>query len=405
MKSNIFILILLLSGISLSAQTNSTVKKLEQQKKQVESDIAYTNSLINKTKTEQKASLDNLNLIQVNIVSRKTLISSIDKQLAILSVEIADKQKRVAVLYDDLAKLKENYAKMVNFAYRNRDTYTQLMYILAADDLGQAYRRMSYLKTYSEHRIKQAKNITQQSESIKHELDALKVKKAEQEYLLGKKTVELVGLGAEEKQYQNTLVKLTAREKDLRKDLEAKKKQAAKLDKNIEDAIAEEARREEARRREMEKKNKTAAAKMAEAEVVGNTKFEKMRGSLPMPVAKGVVVTRFGVYDHPVLKGIKVTSNGIDISTSEDAVVKVVADGVVRKVFTTGAVTSVLVQHGLYYTVYTHLKAVKVQAGDEIRAAQPIGLVTPAPDSDRAILHFELWKQTVKQNPEIWLAR
>lgn len=405
----IYVLILLLSSLSLAAQTNS-VKRLEQQKKQVESDIAYTNSLIDRTKSEQKASLDNLNLIQSNIVSRKELILSIDGQLAILSLEIADKQKRVAMLYDDLAKLKENYAKMVNFAYRNRNTYTQLMYILAADDLNQAYRRMSYLKTYSDHRIKQARNITLQSEAINRELSTLKVKKAEQEYLLSQKTVELVALDVEERLYQATLVDLQAKESELRRDLEAKRRQAAKLNSQIEDAIAEEVRREEARRREVERKNKAAAVKMVEAEVADNIKFEKQRGRLPMPVAQGVIVTRFGVNDHPVLKGIKVASNGIDISTSSGAVATAVADGVVSKIFTIGAETSIMVRHGAYYTVYTHLKAITVRVGDEVRARQPIGLVMPPPDSDHAILHFEVWRQTVKQkpesqNPELWLAR
>jgi septal ring factor EnvC (AmiA/AmiB activator) len=398
---------LLLHGLLLMAQTNS-LSKLEQQKKQVESDIAYTNSLIDKTKSEQKASLDNLNLIQTNIGSRKELIANIDKQLIILSAEIANKQKKVAMLHDDLAKLKENYAKMITFAYRNRNTYAQLMFILAADNLNQAYRRLSYLKAYSDYRVKQARNISEQSEAITRELAILKVKKAEQEYLLGQKTIELVALDIENKQYQITLESLQTREKELRNDLEEKKKLAAKLNKQIEDAIAEEVRREEVRRRDVEKRSKAEAVKMAEAEVQANSKFEKLRGRLPMPVAKGVIVTRFGIYDHQVLKGIKVISNGIDISTDDGAVVSVVADGVVRRIFITGAVTSVLVQHGLYYTVYTHLKAVTVQAGEVVRARQPLGLVTLAPDSDRAILHFELWKQTVKpipQDPEQWLAK
>ena len=401
---HIFTLVLLLQGHLLAAQTNS-LSKLEQQKKQVESDIAYTNSLIDRTRSEQRANLNNLNLLQTNIVSRRELVASIDKQLIILSIEIAEKQKKVTLLYDDLAKLKENYAKMVAFAFRNRDTYTQLMYILASEDMNQAYRRLSYLKTYSDHRVKQARNITAQSEAITRELATLKVKKAEQEYLLGQKSMELIALDAEERQYQATLQALQMKEKDLRNDLEEKKRLAARLNKQIEDAIAEESRREEVRRRDVERRDKAEIVKMNEAEMLATSKIEKMRGRLPMPVAKGVVVTRFGIYDHPVLKGIKVISNGIDIFTNDGAVVTVVADGTVRKIFTTGAVTSILVQHGLYYTVYTHLKAVTVQPGDIIRARQPLGMVTPAPDSDRAILHFELWRQSVKQDPELWLAK
>jgi septal ring factor EnvC (AmiA/AmiB activator) len=380
------------------------IKDMERQKKQLEQDISYTNSLIDRTKAEQKTSLDNLSLVKTNIDSRKTLVSNIDKQLILIGFEIAERQKRIATLYEDLARLKEDYAKMINFAYRNRNAYTQVMYILASEDINQAYRRISYLKSYSDYRIDQAKTISQQSEKLNVEINALKISKIEQELLLGQKNLEIVSLDVEEKSYQNILAGLENRERELLRDLDSKKRQAAQLDKQIENAIAEEARKEAERRREAERRSKESATRMAANEQVLNAVFEKNKGKLPMPVFKGVVVTHFGVYDHPVLKGIRVTSNGIDISTDPRAVVAVVADGVVRKVFSTGSVTSVLIQHGQYYSVYTHLSSVSVQSGDNVRVRQPIGLVDASSSGDRSILHFELWKQTVKLDPEQWLS-
>ncbi|MDR1342361.1 MAG: peptidoglycan DD-metalloendopeptidase family protein [Prevotellaceae bacterium] len=387
----------------LAAQT--AIQNLEQQKKQIEADIAYTNSLITKAQSEQKANLDNLNLIQANLVSRQEYISEIDKLLASLSVEITNRQQKIAALYDELTRLKENYAKMLNFAYRNRLPYLQLMYILGSDDFNQAYRRITYLKAYSEHRVSQAKNISRQSEELKSQLSALKVRKSEQQLLFNQKTIELLALDVEEKEYQSTIYALQAKEKELIQDLERKKRQAVLLNMQVQNAIAEETRREAARLREIERRNKEMAARVAADERTLTLNFEKQRGNLPAPVARSVVVTRFGVYEHPVLRGIKVTSNGIDLSTTDGAVVSVVADGVVRRIFTTGSATSLLVQHGLYYTVYTHLKSISVRVGDAVRAGQPVGMVTPAPDSNRAILHFELWKQTAKHNPEEWLSK
>ncbi|MDR1417114.1 MAG: peptidoglycan DD-metalloendopeptidase family protein, partial [Prevotellaceae bacterium] len=388
---------------TLAAQ--SAIQNLEQQKKQIEADIAYTNSLIAKTQSEQKANLDNLNLIQANLVSRQEYIDQIDKLLASLSVEIVNRQKKVALLYDELARLKENYARMLNFAYRNRLPHMQLMYILGSEDFSQAYRRITYLKAYSEHRISQAKSISKQSEELKSELTALKIQKTEQQLLFNQKTIELLALDVEEKEYQSIIYTLQTREKELMQDLEVKKKRALLLNTQIQAAIAEETRREAERRREIEKRNKEMAAKVVADERTLTLRFETQRGNLPVPVARSVVVTHFGVYEHPVLKGIKVTSNGIDLSTTDGAVVSVVADGVVRKIFTTGSVTSLLIQHGLYYTVYTHLKGITVRVGDAVHARQPIGMVTPAPDSDRAILHFELWRQTAKNDPEEWLSK
>ncbi|MDR0567025.1 MAG: peptidoglycan DD-metalloendopeptidase family protein [Prevotellaceae bacterium] len=407
MKHRFVILLLFLWATSALAQNaaKNAVKNLEQQKTQLEKDIAYTSELINRTQSEQKANLDNLNLIQANLATRKSYIEEIDKQLTAISVEVVAKQKIIATLHDDLTRLKDNYAKMLRFAYRNRTPYLQLMFILSSDDFDQAYWRITYLKAYSTHRINQADNISRQSEALKSELSALMVKKTEHQYLLNQKTIELLALDAEEKDYQATLYALQTKEKELRRDLEAKKKQAAQLNEQIQAAIAEEAHREAERRRKIEQKNKEMAAKFIADEHALTLKFEKQHGTLPSPVARSIVVTHFGVYEHPVLKGIKVTSNGIDLSTTEGAVVSVVADGVVRRIFTTGSVTSVLIQHGLYYTVYTHLKGISVRVGDAVRAKQPIGLVASAPNSPRAILHFELWKQTAKQDPEDWLSK
>lgn len=403
MKHTLSILLLILWATSTPAQ--NAVQNLEQQKSQLEKDISYTNSLIDRAQSEQKANLDNLNLIQANLAMRRKYIEEIDKLLTTISVEIVIKQKTIAILYDELAKIKKNYAKMLNFAYRNRMPYTQLMFILSSDDFDQAYWRITYLKAYSKHRIDQANSISKQSEELKSELSALMVKKAEHQYLLNQKTIELLALDAEEKEYQQTLYALQAKEKELRRDLEAKKRQAAQLNEQIQNAIAEEARREAERRRRIEQKNKEMAAKSVADERTLTLNFEKQQGKLPLPVERSIVVTHFGVYEHPVLKGIKVTSNGVDLSTTDGAVVSVVADGVVRRIFTTGSVTSVLIQHGLYYTVYTHLKGITVRAGDAVHAKQPIGLVAPAPDSPRVILHFELWKQTAKQDPEAWLTK
>jgi septal ring factor EnvC (AmiA/AmiB activator) len=397
------ILLVITIGNNLYAQQN-VIKDLEQQKRQIEKGIAYTSSLIDQTKEDQKTSMDNLNLIKKNIESRKELVQSIDKQLVAISVEISEKQKRIATLYDDLTKLKENYSKMVLFAYRNKNVYTQVMYILASDDLNQAYRRISYLKAYSEDRMEHARKINAQSDRIGTEISSLQVTKAEQEYLLRQKNLELASLDIEEKTYEATLEDLKTKERELLKELEVKKKQAAKLDGQIESAIAEEARREAERRREAELKSKAEVARLAANEQAATAKFERMRGKLPMPVSKGVVVTGFGIYNHPVLKGIKVTSNGIDISTDSKAIVYVVAEGVVRRVFSTGSTTSVLVQHGLYYTVYTHVDNVTVKAGDVVYARQPIALVDQSHAGDRSVLHFELWRQTVKQDPEKWLS-
>jgi septal ring factor EnvC (AmiA/AmiB activator) len=65
---------------------------------------------------------------------------------------------------------------------------------------------------------------------------------------------------------------------------------------------------------------------------------------------------------------------------------------------------AVIVNHGEYYTVYSKLKDVSVSQGQTVALKQIIGSI--AEDEDGATeIHFEIWLNQDKQNPELWLAR
>jgi len=126
---------------------------------------------------------------------------------------------------------------------------------------------------------------------------------------------------------------------------------------------------------------------------------------LPWPTEQGVITEHFGEHDHPVIKNIKVRNNGIDITTVSDSRARAIFTGDVSKVFTIkGANTTVIIRHGNYYTVYHNLKGVNVHPGDKVTTKQIIGKVYSDVKTGETILHFELWKEMEKQNPEEWLS-
>jgi septal ring factor EnvC (AmiA/AmiB activator) len=412
------VFVALLAAMPLFAQ--DAIKEMERKKQQMESDINYTSTLINQTQQKQRASVEHLELVKANIDKRRSLLKSIDARLLSLEQEIAMRQKKTVELSGNMEVLKEKYAQMLQVAYRSRNSYSQLMYVLASDNINQAYRRITYLRNFSDALLEHAHNIAVQNQALTAEITALQKSKLEQEILLRQKKEEVAELDDEVKNYEYIVAVLKKQQSVLMQDLEVKKQQAALLNRQIESAIAEEARREQERRQlerehaeRIERERLAAELKKNKGKVttpppprtvpVVDSRFEKLRGALALPVNKGVIVTKFGVHNHPVFQHIHVTSNGIDISTNVGAVVNVVADGIVRKIFTTNAVTSILVQHDIYYTVYTHVTNVRVSMGDMVRAGQPLGLVDLT--NDKAILHFELWKQMEKQDPEAWLAK
>ena len=122
-------------------------------------------------------------------------------------------------------------------------------------------------------------------------------------------------------------------------------------------------------------------------------------------MAQGVVVEQFGVHPHPTLKNVNLPfNNGINISTRPGSSVRVVFDGVVKQVIAIpGYNQCVLVQHGQYFTFYCKLAKVGVKVGDKLSTGNAIGTLESG--GSTAILHFELWNGTNKQNPELWLKK
>jgi murein DD-endopeptidase MepM/ murein hydrolase activator NlpD len=132
--------------------------------------------------------------------------------------------------------------------------------------------------------------------------------------------------------------------------------------------------------------------------------FVQQRGKLRWPVIHGSVQSRFGNQTHPVLK--TVTQNtGIDIATPVGSDVLAVADGEVAVLsFIPGFGNVLILNHyNGYRTVYAHLSDVSVTESQRITEGTVI-----AKSGDTvagAILHFEIWKEREKQNPEWWLAK
>jgi septal ring factor EnvC (AmiA/AmiB activator) len=170
-------------------------------------------------------------------------------------------------------------------------------------------------------------------------------------------------------------------------------------------------------KKEAVKEKAVVAEKIAEPALNSNTyymnaeeaklasSFSALRGRMPFPVPSGFISDHFGVHKHPILKGVMINNNGIDIQTSPGSPVHSVYDGVVQSVVNIPGINMVVaIQHGDYFTVYSKLAGVSVSTGQRVKTGQRIGSVASDEDGTSEI-NFQVWKNTVRQNPEIWLRR
>lgn len=134
--------------------------------------------------------------------------------------------------------------------------------------------------------------------------------------------------------------------------------------------------------------------------------FASMRGSLPRPVAGTFRITgHFGRHALPDLPDVMYDNPGIDAEVAAGASAKAVYTGKVSGVYMIpGFSTVVIVNHGEYYTVYGNIASPSVKVGDAVKGGDALGRLAPDPDdASKSSIHFEVWKNRDKLNPESWI--
>ncbi|MCE4215909.1 peptidoglycan DD-metalloendopeptidase family protein [Pseudarcicella sp. GAP-15] len=464
----LFLLFAFLFTSSSFAQADKKAA-LEQQKKDNLSKIKELNSIISRTSKKKKASIGKLNVLKEQIGVQKKQISVLEQNQQILAEEAQKLRNEGDVLKAKLERLKKQYALMIYEAQKTSSVYNKMSFLLLSNDLGEFVRRFDYLRHYSTNRKKQADLIFKTRQDLMTKEQKVVFKKQEEQKVIVEKEGEKKKLEVLKTKEDQVVTVLTQQEKKLKIELEKKKLSVRKLDNLIAGIVQREIQKSIERERKLrqarqvkkvevakptlpelkkgettkilaekqvekkespkeEKKAAVAEAKKSKAEpapaaaveekkIESNTyymnadeaklasSFAALRGRMPFPVPSGFISDHFGVHKHPLLKGVMINNNGIDIQTSPGSLVHSVYDGVVQSVVNIPGINMVVaIQHGDYFTVYSKLANVSVSVGTRVRTGQRIGSVASDEDGT-AEINFQVWKNTVRQNPESWLRR
>jgi len=368
--------------------------QLNKQITQLEKEIAYTNQLLNTTLKSKDDSYYKIELITRQISRHEKVLVSIQKEINSISRAIDSKQLEIRKKESELSALKEEYAKMIYFANRNRSSYDKLMFIFSSKDFNQAYKRLKYFEQYSHYRKNQVKLINERQLALDADVKQLEENRAKKLSLRLKETKTKENLNQKKIEQQRGLNRLKSKERSLKSSLRKQEKQKDELKKKIAKLIA----------REAEKSKKFA---LTPEELALNGNFENNKGKLPWPVARGVLFSSFGEHAHPYIKGIKTRNDGIDIATDEGSQARAVFDGEVRSIISVPGTANyaILIKHGNYFTLYSNITKASVSPGQKVKARQNLGVIYKDPSDQSTKLQFQLWKSTSKMNPINWLAK
>jgi murein hydrolase activator len=408
---------------------------LEKKRKEIQQEIAELQRSQSMIQKDKKANLAQLSMIQSKIRKRNAVITNINDQVKLIDNTIFTNNREIYRLKRQLDTLKQHYAKTVVYAYQNRSNYDMINFLFSSVSFNDAIRRVQYLKSYRGYREEQVDNINKTQSLLEQRINTLSENKKEKSKVLMEQTKEMKTLEEEKKEQNSYVSKLKAREKELTKELAAKKRVAN----NLQNAIAAIVKREieAARKRAEAEARKEAAERTAAAKAAGNestastapapkpttnpsapsrkynvlestpevtrvsVNFEQNKRNLPWPVEKGSIISPFG---RTKIEGTTLyeDNSGVTIATVEGSSVKAVFEGVVSAVYDIQGSQTVTIKHGKYFTTYYNLSTVSVGKNDQVKMGQVIGKAGANDDGDGEIL-FLVNLESRLMDPEQWL--
>ena len=446
-KRALFILFsIAMLSMHASAQANDSREDLQKQEQTLRKELEELNQLLEKTKKNKKNSLGQLEAIRSKISKRKSLINGIARQVKILDDAIYNNQLDVQRLNKDLDTLKTRYQKSIVFAYKSRSGYEYLNFLFSANSFNDAVKRITYLKSYRQNREAQASAIDLSQTDLNAKINILGANKKDRLKTLVVQNEQLKVLVVDQKEQDKIVKQLKNKEQEITAQVRQKEAQRKKMQSALLTIIRRETleaeRKEKERLAKLKSSNdgaKTAVKNNNEAiastktssknSKVGNVEggltsttdnrpysaletteegreasilFENNRGNLPWPVDRGNVYIHFGVENIPGTK-LNRKSDGIELALPKGSSVKSVANGVVKYTGDINGDLTVFIQHGKYFSTYTHLSSINVSKDQEVRAGTILGKSGINLDGEGALLFMINNEKGVFFDPESWL--
>ena len=388
------------TGVVLSQSTTKRQQELEAQRVRLKNEIKQINELLFSSKKNRKNVVTEVEDLQVKLSVREELIKVTNAQVNLLTRKINLNERNISDQRKELEALKEDYAKMIQNSYASKSLQNRLMFLFSSENFLQAYKRIQYLKQYTQYRRKQGLAIAEKTQLLQELNKALIEEKSKKLVLVEENKTVQEQLKKERNAQENLIKSLRRKERSLAAQISKKEKEARAIDREIDrlirSAIA-------ASNKAAGKTGKKTFELTPEAKLIA-ANFEANRGRLPWPLDKGVVIQGFGRQRHPVVKTTTIQSNGVTIATAPATQVRAVFEGEVMSVVTfKGSNPSVLIRHGNYITVYKNLGKLYVKKGDKVKAKEAIGEVFTNQQTGQTEIQFSIFNNVKVLNPKGWI--
>ena len=362
--------------------------QLVKQKETLIKEANYLNLSLKEIQNNQKNTIEELKIINKKIIIQESILSAIESEIFFLDQEKQKLKKQLLSLDTNLKSLQSQYSLLVKQTHISLKNYSPVLFFLSSKTFNQFTRRVEYFRQIEADRKQTYNSIKNITVDIIEKEDAL----------LQKKIIQI------------DLSNDVKREKKELKKIKGSQTKAIEILKNKEDSLLKEiiVKNQEKDKitaeivRILNKEKETKNNLTPELALLSEN-FKSNKGRLPWPTITGTVITKFGEIPHPVLSGVTIMNNGIELATTNEQVRSVFAGEVSKIIILPNGLKVVIVRHGGYFTVYSNLYEVVVKKGQKIKAKENIGVLYNQQEKTRNILGFQIWREREKLNPTQWL--
>jgi len=399
---NIMVLLLLLVGGIQFSHAQTDREDLEKRRIQLRNEITRINELRISNQKKQRSVLVQVEDLGQQIRSTEDLIKLTNQQANLLTREITTNTNKIGALRKELEQLKEDYSRMIEKSYKSKSQQSRVMFLLSSQNFLQAYKRLQYMKQYTNYRKQQGEEIKANTIELQQLNARLLQQKEEKQKLIAENRKTRAQLEQNRKSQQELVSTIKKREGEFASQLKTKQNEIDEIDRAIDRMIRESIAKAN---KESGSSSRSAYELTPEAKALA-ADFNNNRGKLPWPVKSGVVTMKFGQQPHPVVKSVMVNNNGVRIDTDQGGKARAVFNGTVSEVQAVkGANKAVMIRHGDFITIYNNLENVFVKKGDKVSTEQEIGDIATSKTTGKTTLHFLLYKNDQKMDPASWIYR
>lgn len=397
--ASLFIVFLLFSQ-AIFAQTTEQ-KNLEAKREKLQQEIKQINRLLFAEKKEKGNVLDQMNALDKKISVRQQLIRVTNEQSNLLNRQLNANIRNIGKLRADLKTLQEDYALMIQKSYQNKSKQSRLMFLLSSESFYQGFKRLQYMKQYTDYRKEQGLEIAAKTEELKNLNLELTEQRKTKDKLVAENTLAKKEL-VKEKEAQNELLStIRKNENKYTASIQQKQKEAREIDKQIENLIKSAI--VSSNKKSGNTTNTSKFVLTPEAKVIANN-FSANKGKLIWPVEKGIKSIGFGIYKDAVYPGIQHQNNGVIIATDQGSKARAIFEGeVIAIIRVPGGNKGVQMKHGNFISTYYNLSTVFVKKGDKVKAKTELGEIYTNAMNRQTLLKFYLYQDTSRLNPEEWI--